>query len=328
MEATLGKSRPRVLSGLGNALIPGGIVVTLVGVIGDLAAHTLDPTAHAHEELFVLGSGNNPWHLVLFAGIVLTAMGGIRWASRLGTDWGHLLAAGMVLLLGAAMVEGGWSGWKAGQPASTTNASATRPVHASHGAGSQVASGGAAAVAGEGAEGASQLGHTHGQPGAVSAAQAVALRAQLAAAKAATAKYRDVSAAKATGYRQVTQFIPGLGLHLVNLNIPENVFDPSRPQILLYEPDGSGGLTLAGVAYRFVHTTDTPPEGFAGGSDVWHFHNNLCFLPGGSVTIAPTAAACAQRQGVFQAQTDWLLHAWVWKTNPNGVFTEFNPSVF
>jgi len=57
--------------------VPLGVSVTLIGVIGDLLSHTLNPAAHEHEELIVFGSGNNPWHLVLFAGILITAIGGI-----------------------------------------------------------------------------------------------------------------------------------------------------------------------------------------------------------------------------------------------------------
>ena len=106
----------------------------------------------------------------------------------------------------------------------------------------------------------------------MSPAQRVVLKHQLAEAKAASAKYRDIDVAKADGYFQVTQFIPGIGLHLANLRIPNNTFDPARPQVLLYQPDDNGDLKLAGVAYEFDHLNDTPPVGFAGGSDVWHYH--------------------------------------------------------
>jgi hypothetical protein len=68
--------------------------------------------------------------------------------------------------------------------------------------------------------------------------------------------------------------------------------------------------------------------GFAGGSDAWHYHSDLCFQRGGSVTIAVDDAACKAVGGlVFQKQTAWLLHAWIWKQNPDGVFTEVNPRV-
>ena len=62
--------------------MPVGIGVTLVGLLGDLVVHAMNPAGHAHEELIVIGHGANPWHLVLFFGIVLTAVGGIHWVSR------------------------------------------------------------------------------------------------------------------------------------------------------------------------------------------------------------------------------------------------------
>jgi hypothetical protein len=108
----------------------------------------------------------------------------------------------------------------------------------------------------------------------------------------------------------------------VNLGIPSFVFDPARPQLLLYQPV-DGRMVLTGVAYTYSHVSETPPDGFAGGSDVWHYHRNLCFTSG-LVTVTASKAECP---GVFQAQTSWLLHAWIWKQNPRGVFTEYNPRV-
>jgi len=311
-------------------LVLAGVFTILVGTLGDLFSHTVQPSAHAHEDLIVLGAGNNPWHLVLFAGILLTAVGGILWAGRLPSEFGGLLAATMVILLAGTVALGGWSGWQA-----------RHEVHAASGQSPAVQDGAVPAahqhLAVTGALGGQQQagegdssfgGHSHGEPGSVTADEAIVLKRQLAEAKTATARYRRISAAKADGYFQVTQFIPGLGLHMVNLSIPTTAFDPSRPQILLYEPDSKGRLTLVGVAYRQAHTSEVPPDGFAGGSDVWHYHNDLCFLPDGTVTIAPSASACRSRRGYFQQQTDWLLHAWIWRANPKGVFTEYNPSVF
>jgi hypothetical protein len=319
------------------ALVPAGVALSLIGLLGDLVSHTLSPDSHAHEELIILGRGNNPWHLVLFAGILLTAIGGVRWTARLGTDLGSLAGAGMILLLVATVGLGTWSGWRARLELRQTSiqhpvqALGDSPVAGASGTAAHAAHDGgttSAAVVGDGAEGASQFGgHSHGQPGPVSDREGLILAQELAAAKAATASFADISAAKAAGYIQVTQFVPGLGLHLANLGIPDTAFDPARPQLLLYEPNGSGGYTLVGVGYMFRHGSEDPPVGFAGGADVWHYHTDLCFLPGGLVTITQSGAECRSRNGVFQKQTDWLLHAWVWKANPDGVFTESNPTV-
>jgi hypothetical protein len=321
-------ARPPRRAAVGAALIPAGVVLTLVGLAGDLLAHTLDPAAHANEDLISFSS-INPWRLVLFAGILLTAAGGIRWAVRQRSEWGGLLGGLMTLLLVATVALGGWAGVRSkDEPVASSAPGANRivvPAVVHHHDASHHQGG---AVAGEG-EGQSAFGeHSHGKPGPVTAAQQVVLHRQLTAAKAASRKYRDIDAARAAGYYQVTQFIPGLGLHLANLSIPNTTFDPARPQILLYQPDAKGGMRLVGVAYQYLHTNDTPPAGFAGGSDVWHYHTNLCFQRGGSVTIAGDEASCRAVGGlVFQKQTAWLLHAWIWKANPDGVFTEVNPKV-
>ena len=297
----------------------------LTGLAGDLLAATIDPAARRGEPL-VSFTHPNAWHLVLLLGVVVTSCGGIRWAVRQRNEWGALLAALMSLLLVATLALGGWAALRPASDATPAARSAgsapTAPripfvIHDhAHGAANAV----------EGVAGFGE--HVHGKPGPVSAAQRKVLDRQLAAAKAATARFRDVAAARAAGYIQVTQFIPGLGLHMVNLRIPNTTFDPARPQILLYEPAASGGMRLVGVAYQFRHTNETPPAGFAGGSDVWHYHTDLCFQGGGSVTIAASAAQCRAVGGVyFQKRTAWLLHAWIWKSNPAGVFTEVNPRV-
>jgi hypothetical protein len=331
MQAVAGSGRPRPSLGPGAVLVPLGVSLTLIGVIGDLLAHTLNPEGHAREELIVLGSGNNPWHLVLFAGILITAIGGIRWAGRLSSEIGAPIGAVILLLLIASLGLGTYSGWQAAHESTSAE-----HVHLSGGPQTVFAppheathSDAGQAAIGEGPEGASNFGgHSHGVAGPTTEQQWLVLGRQLAAARAATMKYRSLERARADGYFQVTQFIPGLGLHMANLDIRQDVFDPSRPQLLLYMPKRSGGYRLAGVGYTFIHDSDIPPAGFAGGEDVWHFHNNLCFLLNGSVTISPNGAACRARGGVFQKETAWLLHAWIWKTNPNGVFTEANPTVF
>ncbi len=327
-----------------------GSFLAMIGILGDLLTHALSPATRANAGLFVLGVGNDPWHLVLLAGVVATAIGGVVWAARLSSDYGALIATAMVLALAFTLIAGAWAGYRGGQgpagsaagasgiagagsvgAAGAAGVSGAGHVHDATGAtdlGETGASGLTGALAGEGTEGQAQFGeHQHGTPGPTTDLEARQTATMLAAAKRATAKYRDVRAAQADGYRQVTQFIPGLGLHLANLSLLRAGFDPVRPPVLLYEPTAGGGLRLAGVAYS-LPAGDTSPVGFPGGDDVWHFHTNLCFLLTGDVTITPNSAACKAKHGVFQVRTAWLLHAWIWVTNPKGVFTESNPRVF
>jgi hypothetical protein len=335
-----------------GALVVLGSFITMVGLIGDLLVHSLG-TPTADQGLFVVGI-TNPWSLAVFVGIVLTGMGGIVWASRLSSDYGALLGTALVLILAFVMILGAWSGVRAnGRTAAAPSGGAValagsngavsgsggvvggsagsslQGIH-DHGTGAPAAGGLTGAIAGEGtgSEGQAQFGgHSHGQVGPTSDLEARQALAMLAQAKAATARFRSLAYAKAHGYQQVTQFIPTLGLHLANLKLLNKGFDPVHPPILLYQPAPSGAMRLVGVAYSVPSSAD-PPAGFPGGDDVWHYHTNLCFLASGDVTISPSGAACAARGGYFQARTAWLLHAWIWKANPNGVFTEENPLVF
>src|SRR6266536_1578587 len=184
VDAVAGAVRSPVRREAGKLLVPVGITVTLIAVIGDLVAHTLDPLAHEHEELVVLSArGNSPWHLLLFAGILVTAVGAIRWANHLGSDWGNLLGAAMVLLLVAAVGLGTWAGWQARTPSVTLASGAGSQAAGAHvhtAAADAVPANARAGEAGSGAEGASITGHVHGTPGSVSPQESQILSRQIA----------------------------------------------------------------------------------------------------------------------------------------------------
>jgi hypothetical protein len=120
----------------------------------------------------------------------------------------------------------------------------------------------------------------------------------LAEARAGTAAYLNVSAALADGYVPVSPCIsvPGLGtmgVHYANFGLVDATHDPAQPEVLVYNPDENGRLRLVAVEYM-----STVPAEFAGGV---HFDPPANGLP-------------------------FSLHAWVWKHNPSGMFTGFNPS--
>jgi len=156
--------------------------------------------------------------------------------------------------------------------------------------------------------------------------------AQLTAAREATTKYRDVRAAEADGYRAVGPYVPGMGIHYVR-DRSLDAFSIAEPPILLYERDASlpGGLRLAGVSYLLVAPIDrdgqpaNPP--FPKALARWHKHNNICVLPDNEATVDLTEAECAARGGQFTTETSWMLHAWIWKESPAGVFSPTNPLV-
>jgi hypothetical protein len=154
-------------------------------------------------------------------------------------------------------------------------------------------------------------------------------------ARAATEKYQDVRAAEADGYRSFGPYVRGQGLHYVNprLAAASRGIDIERPPILLYANDESvrGGLKLVGVSYLLAAPTGTDGQPvdapFPRALAAWHRHNDICLFPNRSVLIGASEADCQQRGGRFIAETDWMVHAWIWKDSPAGVFSPTNPDV-
>jgi len=125
--------------------------------------------------------------------------------------------------------------------------------------------------------------------------------AQLARAKQATARYRDVRNALADGYADINVVIPNMGRHFLKSALMDATFEVERPEILVYAPDQHDTLQLVALEYAVPESLSTnAPEGFEGSADHWY---------------------------VNQAFNIWTLHAWVWKENPAGVFYPTNPNV-
>src|SRR5207302_1944861 len=83
---------------LGAALVPAGVILMLTGLAGDLISIVLGGSGHAGEP-FVSFAHPDPWRLVMFAGVILAAVGAIRWAIGQRTEWGGLAGAMISLLL-------------------------------------------------------------------------------------------------------------------------------------------------------------------------------------------------------------------------------------
>jgi hypothetical protein len=127
-----------------------------------------------------------------------------------------------------------------------------------------------------------------------------ATMAELQQAKIATARYNNLANAIADGYFDINVIVPHMGYHYMKLSFVDGNFEIDKPEILVYSPNpASGQMQLVAVEYA-IPNTEPQPEGFTGDYDVWD--NNAIF-------------------GL------WLLHAWVWEYNPDGVFTDLNPNV-
>lgn len=159
------------------------------------------------------------------------------------------------------------------------------------------------------------------------------LGSQVAAVRAATAKFQDVSVAIAEGYANPAggtcdQIAIGtMGIHAGNpALLNSQVIDPERPEVLLYLPTGDG-FRLVGVEWvqpvllRDPATNQVAPW-FAPGP--W---------PPSYQVLTPTPTLFGHTfQGYMPGHVPgmpwhWDLHAWVWANNPNGMFAQWNPSI-
>jgi hypothetical protein len=128
------------------------------------------------------------------------------------------------------------------------------------------------------------------------------LQHELAQARAATEKYKDIAVALADGYVDIDVYVPGMGYHYMKAEHLDDTFEIERPEILVYtQMHHHPGLRLVAVEYAVpLDLSEDAPEGFTGDQDEWH-HNDPYGL--------------------------WTLHAWLWFANPDGVFAELNPRV-
>lgn len=149
--------------------------------------------------------------------------------------------------------------------------------------------------------------HTTDPASAHSADRDPAVIAQLAAARAATAKYRFLPFATADGYDAhmcLARDQGGMGFHYFN----ESRFgslDPQRPAGLLYEAGDDGGRKLVGVEWVVPVSDSEKARPRLFGQD---FQGPMPgHYPG------------------MPAHYD--LHVWLYKNNPSGLFAQWNPTV-
>jgi hypothetical protein len=125
---------------------------------------------------------------------------------------------------------------------------------------------------------------------------------ELQQARAATARYRNIANATRDGYSDINVIKENMGYHFMRSEIVNAVFEVRKPEILVYNKHEDGQFELVAVEYAVPIdlTPDKAPAGFTGTRDVWERNTDFGL---------------------------WLLHAWVWKHNPEGVFNPTNPSV-
>jgi hypothetical protein len=133
---------------------------------------------------------------------------------------------------------------------------------------------------------------------------------ELADVRSSTAHFHRPEAAQAAGW----DLVPGLdhcfnkpnvgamGYHYINTALLDTELNPLQPEAMVYESDPRGKLKLAAVEYI------VPAE-------EWDASNSeLPKLHGQSLHLNSAL-------GVY------VLHAWIWKHNPSGIFHDWNPLV-
>jgi hypothetical protein len=136
-------------------------------------------------------------------------------------------------------------------------------------------------------------------------------------ARAATAKYQDRSVAIADGYRQIGTDFPAMGEHWINIGLLfDGKFDPAHPEVLTYVVV-SGKPRLLGVAYVLPLLKGESAPDWPVSKDKWHDH----FRTIEEETALPEHHAAGH---AGDAPRLTMLHAWIWLSNPAGMFEADN----
>jgi len=98
-----------------------------------------------------------------------------------------------------------------------------------------------------------------------------------------------------------------MGVHFLNMGNVGPKLDPSKPQVLIYEPQGD--------KLRLVAAEWFMPAELAGGKAPSILGQELGGPMEGHKPVMP--------DGLHH----YDLHVWLWKTNPEGVFSPTNPAV-
>jgi hypothetical protein len=130
----------------------------------------------------------------------------------------------------------------------------------------------------------------------------------------ATERFKDVSVAEKEGYTLQFGCVSGpdsgaMGLHYVNGDIVNSgVIDPTRPQIVIYEPTPDGKLKLIGADFLVI-------------ASVWDAKNQ------GPPELMGQLFHYFESPNRFGLPAFYTLHVWAWKDNPNGAFVNWHPKV-
>ena len=130
----------------------------------------------------------------------------------------------------------------------------------------------------------------------------------------ATERFKDVAVAEAEGYSLMFGCVSGpdsgaMGLHYVNLSlVTDGVLDPSKPEIIIYEPLPNGRLRMTGADF-LVFAAD------------WHKNNTA------TPDLQGQLLHLFESPNRFGLPDFYTLHVWAWKENPTGAFANWHSNV-
>jgi hypothetical protein len=154
----------------------------------------------------------------------------------------------------------------------------------------------------------------------MAAHDAAALHDELAQIRRVTARFHDVDAALEAGYElgwvngSGTRIIAGcvahatagaMGYHYFNKELMDDLaVDVLQPEVLVYESRPDGSRKLVAVEWVARGPNSNPP----------------------GVSEPPSVLGMPMHI-LVPAVGFYIMHAWVWKPNPAGIFTDWNPDV-
>ena len=134
----------------------------------------------------------------------------------------------------------------------------------------------------------------------------------------ATERFRNVTDVSGPGedYNLMFGCVSGgdfgaMGMHYINMGlVGDGEIELDKPEIILFEPTPNGGIRITGADYLVDAATwdanpkHTGPPQLLG--QLFHFFDS---------------------PNRFGLKPFYTLHVWAWKNNPNGTFTNWNPTV-
>ena len=158
-----------------------------------------------------------------------------------------------------------------------------------------------------------QSGHTHGS--VQDGDDRRATNALVQVVRDATERYKNVAAAEAAGYQLQFGCVTGgdggaMGMHFVNGPlVMDGELDPTRPEIVIYEPLPNGKLRLIGADYLVL-------------ADAWNSKH-----PEGPPQIMGQLLHLFEAPNRFGLPPFYTLHVWAWKESPTGTFVNWHTNV-